>query len=163
MYKPTPEVLIAMSEIANLEFEQKYGSKLPYNIYLKDEPYSAPGTFELVLEDGTDGYIIYRKSFPFTTNPILLEHYKDVFLQRLKSPLIRNLIATLSGVFEDTEPEITDTEWEKLKEMVDPTIGYCVECMTPLHRVDQMLPDHPTLYQCPNCAHPNGPYRNSDI
>jgi hypothetical protein len=41
--------------------------------------------------------------------------------------------------------------------MEDRTIGVCVECFNALCRTDEILPDHPTLYECSECGHPNGP------
>lgn len=34
-------------------------------------------------------------------------------------------------------------------------VGICVECFTVLLRDDEMLPDHPGLYQCSHCGHPS--------
>jgi DNA-directed RNA polymerase subunit RPC12/RpoP len=40
----------------------------------------------------------------------------------------------------------------------DKVVGICMECFADITVKDEMLPDYPTLYQCPECSHPNGPY-----
>jgi DNA-directed RNA polymerase subunit RPC12/RpoP len=32
----------------------------------------------------------------------------------------------------------------------------CVECFADINPEDEMLPDYPGLYQCPECGHPHG-------
>lgn len=32
----------------------------------------------------------------------------------------------------------------------------CPECLAPINKEDEMLPDYPGIYQCPECEHPTG-------
>jgi hypothetical protein len=103
MYKPTNEMMTAVAELTNYEFREKYNQPLNFHIYLQDYPYSGKqGVFNLVLEDGTDGYVIYTKSFLETNNLILLVHYKDVFLEAIKDPFINYLVAGLGSLIKGT-------------------------------------------------------------
>lgn len=40
--------------------------------------------------------------------------------------------------------------------MPNEIVGICVECFNDLYQTDA-LPDHPNLYECHKCGHPNGP------
>lgn len=102
MYKPTYENMTAVAELTNLEFREKYNKPFDFHVYLEDYPYSGQaGVFNLVLEDGTDGSIVFRKAFPVTNNLILLLHYKEVFLDAVKDPFLHYLLNGIEHIMSD--------------------------------------------------------------
>lgn len=53
---------------------------------------------------------------------------------------------------------IHDIDVEAAKENYGPqewVLGYCKECLEPIFNSHAMVPDYPSIFECPSCGYPN--------